>query len=125
MELVDLFAPLAVASVFIFAAGALPEPSRQKLMAVLVAGAGAVYLSSGTFGAAEFLFTAAVTGLAYRGLEAYPAIGAAWLLHTGWDIAHHLAQSPILWLDEMSSAQCAICDAVLAAWFFAGAPSWR
>ena len=120
----DLILPPLVGLVFVALAGLLPEPVRQRGMAVFVAGAGAVYLSSGALGGAEFLFCSVMTVLAYRGLVSYRAIGAAWLLHTGWDIAHHLAGSPILWFAPSSSAQCAICDVVLAGWFFLGAPSW-
>src|SRR6266481_177631 len=46
-----------------------------------------------------------------------------WLLHTGWDILHHLYGNPVLPFDATSSLGCAICDPVIAAWCFAGAPS--
>jgi hypothetical protein len=69
-----------------------------------------------------------VTFLAYRGLKSYPVIGVGWLLHTGWDVLHHLYGNPIVPFVATSSLGCAICDPVIAAWCFAGAPSiwkWR
>lgn len=100
----------------------LPEPIRRRFNAVFVAGAGAAYLSGG-LGPWEFLFTSVMTVLAYRGLDAYRFIGLAWLFHVGWDVLHHLYGDPIVWCVPTSSAQCAVCDTILAAWFFAGAPS--
>jgi hypothetical protein len=43
--------------------------------AVMVAGAGAAYLSGGGFGPAEFGFTIVLTYCAYRGLQAWNWIG--------------------------------------------------
>lgn len=71
----------------------------------------------------EFLFTAVATYVAYRGLESYRFIGAAWLMHTAWDLAHHVYGNPIVFFMPTSSAQCGIMDALIAVWFFAGAPS--
>ena len=87
-----------------------------------MAGAGAAYLGAG-LGVWEIGFCTAMTYVAYRGLEDYRFVGAAWLLHTGWDVVHHLFGSPILPFLPMSSFGCAICDVGLAAWYFAGAPS--
>src|SRR5262249_35086219 len=55
--------------------------------------------------------------------RSYRFIGIGWLLHTGWDILHHLYGNPLLPFDPTSSLGCAICDPVIAAWCFAGAPS--
>ena len=74
-------------------------------------------------GAWEFAFTAATTYVAYRGLRSYTFIGVAWLLHTGWDVIHHLYGSPIVPFVAKSSLGCAICDPVIALWCFLGAPS--
>jgi Family of unknown function (DUF6010) len=60
---------------------------------------------------------------AYQGLNAYGFIGLGWLLHTGWDIMHHLYGTPIVPFVPTSSLGCAICDPMIAAWCFAGAPS--
>ena len=116
---------IVVALVFIAAMSLVPEPWRQQFNAVFVGGAGAAYLSAGAgpFGLAELAFATVVAAVATVGLRSYPYIGVAWMLHVGWDILHHLAGAPILLLDEWSSAGCAICDTVLALWFFAGAPS--
>jgi hypothetical protein len=88
----------------------------------MVAGAGAAYLSGG-FGVWEFAFTTVVTYCAHRGLEDYRFIGAAWLLHTVWDLAHDLYGNPIIPFAPLSSFGCAICDPVIALWCFWGAPS--
>jgi hypothetical protein len=44
-------------------------------------------------------------------------------MHSGWDVVHHLFGNPIIQMVATSSAQCAVCDVFIAAWFFAGAPS--
>ncbi|WP_081903456.1 DUF6010 family protein [Microbispora rosea] len=63
-------------------------------------------------------------GLAYAvGLESWTFIGIAWLLHTGWDILHHLKGSPIIPFAHDSSFGCAVCDPVIALWCFWGGPS--
>lgn len=71
----------------------------------------------------ELLFTAAVTFCAYRGLSSYRWIGVAWLLHTAWDVVHHLLGRPILPFEPHSSFGCAVCDPVIAVWCLAGGPS--
>ena len=88
----------------------------------MIAGAGAAYLNGG-FGIWEFAFTALVTYCAYKGLHSYRFIGVGWLLHTGWDVLHHLYGNPIVPFAPTSSLGCAICDPVIAAWCFAGGPS--
>jgi hypothetical protein len=98
---------------------------RRRVNAVVVAGAGAAYLSGGGLGPWEFAFTTVLTYVAYRGLESWTFIGVGWLLHTGWDVAHHLDGSPIIPTVEHSSFGCAICDPVIALWCFAGGPSVR
>jgi hypothetical protein len=75
-------APVLIGVLYAFLMSLLREPTRRRLNAIMVAGAGAAYLSSGSFGAWEFVFTAAVTYCAYRGLDSYVWIGIAWLLHT-------------------------------------------
>jgi hypothetical protein len=100
----------------------LPEPVRHKFSAVLLAGAGAAYLSGG-FGLLEFAFCAVMTVLAYFGLDHYRAIAIGWIAHTIWDYFHHLYGKPIIPFAPASSFGCAICDAVIALWYAAGAPS--
>ena len=115
----------AVLFVICFIAGAslIKEPNRRNFMAIMIGGAGAAYLSGGGFGIWEVVFTAVVTYCAYRGLRSYNFIGVGWILHTIWDLAHHFYGHPILPFVPNSSAGCAISDALLAIWFFAGAPS--
>ena len=120
--LVTVLAPIGVALVYISLSSLLREPGRRNFNAILVAGAGAAYLNGG-FGVWEFVFTAAVTYCAYRGLSSYGFIGVGWLLHTGWDALHHLYGNPIVPFAPESSLGCAICDPVIALWLFAGAPS--
>jgi hypothetical protein len=118
----QLVSPLVVAVVFIAACSLLKEPARQRFSAILIAGAGAAYLSGG-LGVWEFAFGILVTFVAYRGLEDYRFIGLGWLLHTAWDVVHHLYGNPIVPFLPGSSAGCAISDFVFALWYFFGAPS--
>jgi Family of unknown function (DUF6010) len=119
---VDWVTPVLPALIWMTALSFAPEPSRRKFNAIFVGGAGAAYLGGG-FGLWELAFTAAATWVAYKGLESYRAIGLAWVMHSAWDLAHHLWGNTILPTIATSSIGCAVCDAVLAIWFFAGAPS--
>ncbi len=121
--LMDVVAPVLVGLAYVAVCSLAPEPARQKINAVMVAGAGAAYLSSGALGMAEVAFTAVVTSCAYLGLSNYVWLGVGWLLHTGWDIVHHLKGAPIIPELAHSSFGCAICDPVIALWLFLGAPS--
>jgi hypothetical protein len=103
-------------------ASLLEEPARQRFMAIFVAGAGTAYLNGG-LGLWEFGFTALATVCAYRGLQSCTFSAIAWMLHTGWDIVHHLYGSPIASFQPTSSAGCAITDTLIAIWFLLGAPS--
>jgi hypothetical protein len=119
----DGIAPVVVAILFVTASSLLKEPGRRNLMAIMIGGAGAAYLSGGGLGWWEFAFTALLAFVAYRGLGSYRFIGLGWLLHTAWDIVHHFYGNPIVPFLPNSSAGCAICDALIAIWFFANAPS--
>lgn len=122
LSLMNWIAPVLVGLVYITLSSLIREPHRRTFNAVLVAGAGAAYLSGG-FGIWEFAFTSVMTYLAFRGLESYTFIGIAWLLHTVWDAAHYLYGNPIIPFAATSSFGCAICDPVIALWCFAGGPS--
>ena len=123
MPLLEWVVPVVIALVFITLTSLLKEPARQRFMAVIVAGAGAAYISGGGMGVWEFAFCTMVSYCAFRGLRSYAFIGIGWLLHTGWDILHHLSGHPIIPFSPTSSLGCAICDPVIAIWCFAGAPS--
>jgi len=123
----EVLTPIAVAVVFITLMSLVKEPMRRSLMAIIVAGAGAVYISGGGMGSWEFAFTTVMAVFSYRGLASYRFTGLAWLLHTAWDVVHHLTGHPIIPFYATSSLGCAICDPVIALWCFAGAPpviSW-
>ena len=122
LHIVGLIAPIFVALVYICACSFFEEPNRRHFNAIMIGGAGAAYLNGG-FGVWEFVFTAVVTYFAYAGLRSYRFIGIGWLLHTGWDVTHHLYGNPIVPFSPTSSLGCAICDPVIALWCFAGAPS--
>ncbi|MEO0332005.1 MAG: DUF6010 family protein [Bacteroidota bacterium] len=100
----------------------IKEPTRQRINAIVIAGAGSAYFTGG-FGPWEMMFSTLMLFVAYMGLKHYYFIGIGWLLHTTWDIAHHLYGNPIIPFAPDSSFGCAICDPVLAIWFFMGAPS--
>jgi uncharacterized protein DUF6010 len=118
----DLIGPVLVALVYIGACSFFREPNRRNFNAIMIAGAGAAYLNGG-FGAWEFVFTTIITYVAYRGLRSYNFIGIGWLLHSGWDVLHHLYGNPVVPFAASSSLGCAICDPVIAIWCFWGAPS--
>lgn len=117
-----VLAAIAIAITFITLMSLVKEPHRQKINALLIAGAGAVYWSGG-LGVWEFMFGTVMLFVAYKGMKHYYFIGIGWLLHTTWDILHHLYGNPIVYLEPSSSAGCAVCDPILAIWFFMGAPS--
>jgi hypothetical protein len=119
----DIARPVLVAIVFIQASSFLKESNRRNLMAIMIGGAGAAYLSGGGLGYWELAFTALVTLCAYRGLQSYRFIAIGWLLHTAWDLVHHSLGHPIIPFLPTSSLGCAITDAILAVWFLAGAPA--
>ena len=85
--------PVVIAAIFVALVSLLREPTRLRFNAIFVAGAGSAYLSGG-FGVWEFPFTAVMTYLAFRGLDDYRFIGAAWMLHVVWDVLHHLYGQP-------------------------------
>jgi len=114
--------PALNAVVFVFVMSLVREPARQRFNAIFVAGAGAAYLNGG-LGLWEFPFIAVATAAAYLGLRSYRFIGIAWLLHTAWDVVHHLYGNPIWPWQPLSSFGCAVFDALIALWFLAGAPS--
>jgi hypothetical protein len=111
-----------IAFVFISAMSLVREPNRQKISAVMIAGAGAVYWSGG-LGVWEYVFASVMLILAFKGLKNYYFIGIGWLLHAGWDVWHHLYGHPIVQLAPSSSAGCAVCDPIIALWFLLGAPT--
>jgi len=122
IHVMDVVGPILVGVLYVFACSLFREPNRRNFNAIMIAGAGAAYLNGG-LGIWEFAFTAVVTFCAYQGLRSYRFIGVGWLLHTGWDVVHHLYGNPIVPSAPTSSLGCAICDPVIAAWCFAGGPS--
>lgn len=120
---VNAIAAIAIAIIYIAIFSLVKEPKRQTINALIIAGAGAVYWSGG-LGVWEFPFGAIMIFVAYKGLTNYTFIDIGWLLHTSWDIVHHLYANPIVSLSPSSSAGCAVCDGILAIWFFYKAPSF-
>jgi hypothetical protein len=122
LVVMDYAGPVVSATVFVLVMSKLKEPTRRTFNAILVAGAGGVYLNGG-FGIWEVLYSAIATPVAYLGLGSYPFIGFAWLMHAGWDIVHHLWGNPIWPFLPTSSFGCMIFDSLIAIWFLAGARS--
>ena len=60
IQTMDLVGPVLVAILYIAACSFFREPNRRNFNAIMIAGAGAAYLSGG-FGKWEFAFTAIVT----------------------------------------------------------------
>ncbi|MBO6516522.1 MAG: hypothetical protein JJ975_08220 [Bacteroidia bacterium] len=113
---------LFIGLLYVVLVSLIKEPNRQHFNALMVAGAGAAYLNGGLM-ELEFVFCTVMTYVAFKGLKNYNWLGVGWLLHTGWDLVHHFYGNPIVPMDSLSSLGCAICDPVIALWFFMGAPS--
>ncbi|MFJ8035078.1 DUF6010 family protein [Streptomyces sp. NPDC096032] len=113
-------APVLIGLFYVVLMSLVPEPHRRRLNAVMVAGAGAAYLGGGGLGGWEFAFTAVATWVAYRGLDSWTFVGVGWLLHTAWDVVHHLKGHPIVPFAHDSSFGCALCDPVIALWCLRG-----
>lgn len=122
IELIDWLTPLVPAAIFVLGMSLVREPERRHLNAIFSTGFAALYVNGG-FGLWEFAYMLPATALSYLGLRSYRYIGAAWLLHTGWDVAHHFWGMPLWHGSPMSSWGCAVMDAAVSIWFFAGAPS--
>jgi hypothetical protein len=118
----QIIAPLIVAIVFITLCSLFKEANRRNFSALTIAGAGSAYLNGGLLGW-EFAFCTVMTAVAYWGLADYRFIGIGWILHTAWDVIHHLYGTPIVPFVPLSSFGCAICDSALALWYFQGAPA--
>lgn len=119
---INILAAVGIALIYIVIFSVVKEPHRQKINAVIIAGAGAVYWNGG-LGIIEYVFGTLMIALACGGLSSYVYIGTGWLLHTSWDLLHHYYAQPIVPFSPSSSLGCAVCDAVLALWFFMKAPS--
>ncbi len=122
VPLPQLISPIPVAGIFIAACSLLKEQSRQNFSAILLAGAGAAYLNCG-LGLWEFGFCVLMAWVAFRSLGDYRFLAAGWLLHAAWDVVHHLYGTPIIPFAPSSSLGCAICDPVIALWYFRSAPA--
>ncbi len=120
--IINALAAVVIAFVYITISSLIDEPNRQKISAVIIAGAGSVYWSGG-FGIAEYLFATAMLFMAFKGLTNYKYIAIAWLMHTVWDTLHHFYGNPIVPFSASSSAGCAVSDSLFAIWFFYNAPS--
>ena len=118
----DWIGPTVGAVVFVLTMSLVREPARRSFNAILVAGASGVYLSGG-LGPWELLYPAIATPVAYLGLRSHRFIGLAWVMHASWDLVHHLYGNAIWPFMPTSSFGCLLFDILIAAWFFAGAPS--
>lgn len=119
---INALAAVGIALVFIAVMSLVKEPYRQKINALTIAAAGTIYWSNG-LGFYEFPLGIIMIFLAYKGLKNYNYIAIGWLVHTVYDVLHHFYGQPIIPMDPSSSAGCAVCDPILAIWFFFGAPS--
>ena len=122
LQLMDWVGPAVGAVIFVMAMSLLTEPTRRTFNAILVAGAGGVYLSGG-FGPWELFYPVIATPVAYLGLKSHRFIGLAWLMHAAWDVVHHFWGNPIWPFMATSSFGCMVFDALIAIWFLAGAPT--
>jgi len=129
LHVMDYVGPAIGAVAFVLIMSLVREPARRRFNAVLVAGASGVYLSGG-LGPWELLYPALAAPVVYLALGSHQLIGIAWLMHSAWDLVHHLWGNPIWPFMPTSSFGCMIFDALIAIWFLAGAPTiamlvWR
>ena len=89
---INAFAAIAIAFAFIAIMSFVREPQRQKINAIIMAGAGGVYWNGG-LGVWEFVFGVLILLVAFNGLRHYYFIGIGWLLHTVWDTSPFLRKS--------------------------------
>ena len=107
--------PILIGVLYVTAVSVIREPHRLRFNAIMVAGAGAAYLSSGAFGPWEVAFTAAMTYCAYRGLTSYRWIGVAWLLRRAPNILLIPGTASLDHLREnLRAAELKLSDGVLA-----------
>jgi hypothetical protein len=118
----DYVGPALGAVVFILVMSLVREPARRSFNALFAAGASGVYLSGG-LGPWELVYPLVAAAVVYRGLRSHRFIGIAWLMHSAWDLVHHLYGNPIWPFMPTSSFGCMVFDALIAIWFVAGAPS--
>jgi hypothetical protein len=121
---INYIGPALGAVVFVAMMSLVPHPARRSFNAIFAAGAVGAYIGGG-FGVWELIYPLVATPVVYRGLRSYRAIGIAWLMHAAWDWPHHLVGRPIWPHMQTSSLGCMIFDTLIAAWFLAGAPSFR
>ena len=76
----NAFVAAGIAVIYMLIFSRVKEPDRQKINALIIAGAGAAYLRGG-FGAAEFAFCGMMTVIAFKGTTNYRFIALGWLLH--------------------------------------------
>jgi hypothetical protein len=122
LVVMDFVGPALGAVVFVLLMSLVREPVRRNLNAIIVAGASATYISGG-FGPWELVYPVITAPIVYRALTSHAFIGIAWLMHSCWDVLHHLYGNPIWPFMATSSFGCMIFDALIAVWFLAGAPS--
>jgi len=113
---------ISIAAIFITIFSFVKEPYRQQINALVIAGAGGVYWSSG-LGFYEFPLGVIMIFLAYKGMKDYKYLALGWIVHTVYDVLHHYYGNPIIPMAPASSAGCAICDPILAIWLYFNAPS--
>jgi hypothetical protein len=123
LVVMDYIGPVIGAVVFVVVMSLVREPTRRMVNVVLVAGAAGVYMSGGGFGRWEVLYPLIATPVVYLGFRSYRFIAAAWFMHAGWDLVHHVWGNPIWPFMPTSSLGCLIFDSLIAVWFLREAPS--
>src|SRR5260221_13576357 len=80
--------PVVIAIIFILLCSLIKEPARKKIMAILIAGAGAAYLSGGGFGLWEMAFCTVLAVFSFKSLRSYTFICIGLLFYSASDILH-------------------------------------
>ncbi|MCC3406986.1 MAG: hypothetical protein JGK17_15605 [Microcoleus sp. PH2017_10_PVI_O_A] len=118
---IDIVSGFIIAAIWICGFSVISEPRRRQVNCILVGLAASTY-GNHSFGLTEAAGTIILLTLGILGLGNYRWLGVAWLVHSGLDIAHHIANDPMFQYFPASSVGCAVTDPILALWFFAGAP---
>jgi hypothetical protein len=119
----DVIGPAIGGALFVLGMSLVPDKRRVTWNAIFVAGTAGVYISGGGFGVWELTYPILVMPILYRALTSYRFIGLAWLMHSAWDLPHHLWGGPIWPFMLTSSIGCFVFDAVIGIWFVMGAPT--
>lgn len=120
--LADILPPIGQSLIFVFLISIIREPYRQRLMAIMLALAGGVYMNN-AYQLMPGIFALVMACFSFLGLNNYKFIGIGWLLHSAYDWVHYSNGFPMINDVPGSAFGCAIFDIGIAIYFFFNAPN--